>query len=61
MDWNLATKEEKEKYLNSLKDKWIYESPDNGNTIYRRRFFAKEREQITDIQREELTRVRTCN
>lgn len=23
-----------------LKDKWIYESPDRGKTVYRRRFFA---------------------
>lgn len=31
-------------------DDWIYESPDNGKTVYRRRFGNQYRELITNAQ-----------
>ena len=32
--------------VNDAEDKYIYESPDGGNTVYRRKFGEMEREKI---------------
>ena len=34
------------KQKNSKKEKWIYESPDNGTTVFRREMGSSEREKI---------------
>ena len=49
-DWGISAREDDMKEWDwmdvEMKNKWIYESPDGGNTVTRRRFFAENSERV---------------
>jgi len=53
-DWGISSREDDMKewdWMDSeMKNKWIYESPDGGNTVTRRKFFAENSERVVIME-----------